>query len=151
VEFCGTGDRPHRHRGAIKGQVAQATAAQKASLLNYELTIQNAFPDVDNALVARQKLTAQRAAQERLVKSLSEYERLATLQYKGGVTPYSTVLQAQQGLFPQELSLAQTRYAVYNALVNLYKATGGGWVDIAEKVTSAPPETSQPQTTQGNR
>ena len=92
--------------------MAQATAAQKAALLNYELTIQNAFADVDNALVARQKLIAQQAAQERLVKALSEYERLATLQYKGGVTPYSTVLQAQQALFPQELNLAQTRYAV---------------------------------------
>jgi len=36
------------------------------------------------------------------------------------------VLQAQQGLFPQELSVVQTRFAVHNALVNLYKATGGG-------------------------
>jgi len=125
--------------GAIKGQVAQATAAQKAELLNYELTIQNAFADVDNSLVARQKLLQQQAAQERLVKALSEYERLATLQYKGGVTPYSTVLQAQQGLFPQELSLAQTRFAAHNALVNLYKATGGGWVDIAQNIAEPPP------------
>jgi multidrug efflux system outer membrane protein len=92
-----------------------------------------------------------RQAQERLVKSLSEYERLAALQYKGGATPYSTVLQAQQGLFPQELSLAQTRYAVYNSLVNLYKATGGGWGEIAEKVTSAPPEASQSPATRSDR
>ncbi len=132
--FAGQVTGPIFTGGAIKGQVAQATAAQKGALLNYELTIQNAFADVDNSLVARQKLVAQQAAQERLVKSLSEYERLATLQYKGGITPYSTVLQAQQGLFPQELNLAQTRYAVHNALVNLYKATGGGWVEIAEKV-----------------
>ena len=78
------------------------------------------------------------AAQERLVKALSEYERLAQLQYEGGYTPYSTVLQAQQELFPQQLNLAQDRYAVYNALVNLYKAMGGGWVDIAQQQADAP-------------
>jgi len=137
--FAGQVTGPIFTGGAIKGQVAQATAAQKAELLNYELTIQNAFADVDNSLVARQKLLQQQAAQERLVKALSEYERLATLQYKGGVTPYSTVLQAQQGLFPQELSLAQTRFAAHNALVNLYKATGGGWVDIAQNIAEPPP------------
>ena len=122
--------------GSIKGQVAQATAAQKAQLLNYELTVQSAFADVDNALVARQKLVQQQVAQERLVNALSEYERLSTIQfqYKGGVTPYSTVLQVQQGLFPQEPNL---RFAVYNAPVNLYKATGGGWVHVAEKQAGA--------------
>ena len=149
--FAGQVTGPIFTGGAIKGQVAQATAAQKGALLNYELTIQNAFADVDNSLVARQKLVAQQAAQERLVKSLSEYERLATLQYKGGITPYSTVLQAQQGLFPQELNLAQTRYAVHNALVNLYKATGGGWVEIAEKLADAPSKTSQSSTPQSSR
>jgi multidrug efflux system outer membrane protein len=149
--FAGQVTGPIFTGGAIKGQVAQATAAQKGALLNYELTVQNAFADVDNSLVARQKLVAQQAAQERLVKALSEYERLATLQYKGGITPYSTVLQAQQGLFPQELNLAQTRYAAYNALVNLYKATGGGWVEIAEKSADAPAKTSQSSTPQGNR
>ena len=137
--FAGQATGPIFTGGAIKGQVAQATAAQKAALLNYEFTIQNAFADVDNALVARQKLLEQQAAQERLVNALREYERLAYLQYKGGVTPYSTVLQAQQGLFPQELNLAQTRFAVHNALVNLYKATGGGWVDIAQKIAEPPP------------
>jgi outer membrane protein TolC len=38
---------------------------------------------------------------------------------------------------PQELNLAQTRFAVHNAAVNLYKAMGGGWVDIAEKQADA--------------
>lgn len=50
------------------------------------------------------------------------------------------MLQAQQSLFPQELSLAQTRAAVHNALVDLYKATGGGWVQIAEGTADAKPQ-----------
>jgi multidrug efflux system outer membrane protein len=130
--------------GAIKGQVAQATAGQKAALFSYEATIQSAFADVDNALVSRRKLIQQQAAEERLVRSLSEYERLARLQYNGGYTPYSTVLQAQQSLFPQELTLAQTRASVYNSLVTLYKVTGGGWVEIAEKTSVQPPDMKVP-------
>jgi outer membrane protein, multidrug efflux system len=124
--------------GAIRGQVRQTEAARKAALLAYEAAIQNAFADVDNALVSHQQIVLQLAAQERLVKALSEYERLANLQYEGGYTPYSTVLQAQQELFPQQLSLAQNRYAVYNALVTLYKVMGGGWVDIAQKQADIP-------------
>jgi outer membrane protein, multidrug efflux system len=128
--------------GAIKGQVAQTEAAREAALLSYEGSIQSAFADVDDALVAHRQIVIQLAAQERLVKALSEYERLAQLQYDGGYTPYSTVLQAQQELFPQQLNLAQNRYAVYNALVNLYKATGGGWIDIAQRQADEPVQTS---------
>ena len=70
--------------------------------------------------------------------------QLGPLQYNGGYTPYSTVLQAQQSLFPQELTLAQTRASVYNSLVTLYKATGGGWVEIAEKTSVQPPDMKVP-------
>jgi len=136
--FGGSLTGPIFRGGAIRGQVAQTEAARKAALLSYEAAIQNAFADVDNALIAHQQIVIQLGAQERLVKALSEYERLAQLQYDGGYTPYSTVLQAQQELFPQQLSLAQNRYAVYNALVNLYKAMGGGWIDIAQKQADQP-------------
>src|SRR5215470_3294906 len=70
--------------GAVSGQVAQAEGAQQAALYNYQLSIKNAFGDVDNALVASEKLQEQVAAQERLVAALKDYERLATLQYNGG-------------------------------------------------------------------
>ena len=99
--------------GAVSGQVAQAEAAQQAALFNYQLSIQNAFADVDNALVANQKLKDQLAAQERLVAALKDYARLARLQYDGGYAPYSTVLQAEQSLFPAELTLAAVRASVF--------------------------------------
>lgn len=129
--------------GAIRAQVAQTEAAQRSALLSYEATIQSAFGDVDNALVAHQQLVQQLGAQQRLVHALSEYERLAQLQFDGGYTPYSTVLQAQQELFPQQLTLVQTRYALYNALVNLYKAMGGGWIDLAQQQADHPTPASQ--------
>jgi multidrug efflux system outer membrane protein len=105
--FGGSITGPIFSGGAIKAQVAQTEAARKSALLGYEASIQSAFADVENALVAHQQILIQLGAQERLVKSLSEYERLAQLQYDGGYTPYSTVLQAQQELFPQQLNLAQ--------------------------------------------
>ncbi|MEN6373962.1 MAG: efflux transporter outer membrane subunit [Smithella sp.] len=121
--------------GAIMSQVRQAEASRQAALLNYELTIQNSFADVENTLIARKKLVEQMEAQERLVKANSEYARLARLQYDGGYAPYSTVLQAEQQLFPSELNYAQTRANALIALVNIYKAMGGGWLVEAEQLT----------------
>ena len=122
--------------GLVGAQVAQAQAAQRAALLNYQQAVENAFGDVDNALVARQKLSEQLAAQKRLVEALQTYDRLANLQYTGGYAPYSTVLQAEQSLFPAELSLANIRASLLSSSVNLYKAMGGGWVTIAAGMTS---------------
>ncbi len=92
--------------GAVSGQVASAEGAQQSALYNYQFSIQNAFADVENSLVASQKLQQQQSAQERLVAALKDYARLATLQYNGGYTSYTTVLQAEQSLFPAELTLA---------------------------------------------
>ena len=122
--------------GAVSGQVAQAEAAQNAALNSYQQAIRNAFSDVDNALIARQKLEQQFAAQQRLVVALREYSRLSRLQYDGGYTGYSTVLQAEQTLFPAELSLAALRASLYASAVNVYKAMGGGWIDAADSLTS---------------
>jgi multidrug efflux system outer membrane protein len=122
--------------GAISGQVAQAEAAQQAALANYRLSIQSAFADVDNALVANAKLKDQQAAQERLVASLKDYARLARLQYTGGYTSYTTVLQAEQTLFPAELTLAAVRASVFGSAANIYKSMGGGWVTEADKLTT---------------
>jgi len=124
--------------GAISGQVKQAEAARQAALLSYRNTILNAFSDVENALVARRKLSDQLGARENLVASLREYARLAWMQYNSGYTPYLTVLNAESQLFPAELDYAQTKTALLSAYVNLYKAMGGGWVSRAEALTEPP-------------
>jgi multidrug efflux system outer membrane protein len=134
--FAGAVAGPIFTGGAIAGTVAQAEAAQKAALLSYELAIQSAFADVENALVSRAKTAEQLQAQERLVQSLREYERLARLQYDGGYTPYLTVLNAQQQLFPAELNYVLNRAQTLNALVGLYKAMGGGWIVEADRLAA---------------
>jgi multidrug efflux system outer membrane protein len=125
--------------GLVYGQYKQAQAAHKAALLDYELAIQSAFADVDNALVSQQELTDQVAAQERLVTALRGYAQLSQYLFDGGREPYSTVLQAEEDLFPAELNWAAERAALYIGMVDIYKAMGGGWVDAAAKLTAAAP------------
>jgi multidrug efflux system outer membrane protein len=136
--FAGALAGPIFTGGLISGQVAQAEANQQAALLNYTLTIQNAFADVENALVSREKLSEQVQAEVRRVRALTQYVRLATLQYNGGYTDYLTVLNAQQQLFPAELNYAQNLGQAYNSLVNIYKSMGGGWVDKADALAPQP-------------
>ena len=73
--------------------------------------------------------------------ALKDYARLANLQFNGGYTSYTTVLQAEQSLFPAELTLAAVRASVFSSSVNIYKAMGGGWVVEADRLTgdNAPP------------
>ena len=47
------------------------------------------------------------------------------------------MLDAEQQLFPAELELARTRAALLNSVTDIYKATGGGWVDEAEPERTA--------------
>ena len=143
--YAGTLAGPIFSFGAVSGQVLQAEAAQNAALLNYQLAIRNAFADVDNALVANGKLQEQLDAQVKLVAALQQYNELARLQFDGGYTSYSTVLQAEQALFPAQLNLASIRAQVFGSAVNIYKAMGGGWVAQADQRTGStppPPPTS---------
>jgi len=123
--------------GAVTSQVRQAEAGQQAALYGYETIIQGAFADVENALISQQKSIQKLAAQKGLVDALADYSRLANLQYKGGYVPYSTVLQADQQLFPAQLTLAQYRAEVFGAAVSIYQSLGGGWVTIADSMTAS--------------
>ncbi len=131
--YAGSVTGPIFTAGGISGQVKQAEAGRDAALFTYASSIQSAFADVENALVAREKQAKQLRAQERLVKASKEYARLAQLQFQGGYSTYLTVLSAQQQLFPAELNYAQYLAAAFNSYVNIYKAMGGGWVTESEK------------------
>jgi outer membrane protein, multidrug efflux system len=136
--YAGSVTGPIFTGGSISSQVTQAEAAHQASLVRYQAVIQNAFRDVDDALSARVNLRKQLDAQERLVKALGEYTRLARLQYNEGYVPYSTVLQAEQDLFPAELNIAQIRAGLLASNAAIYRAMGGGWVTEATHIADQP-------------
>jgi len=108
---------------SYKGNVA----AWEEAKLTYEQTVLNALGEVSNTLVARQKFAESRREVEREVNSLQEAVRLSTLRYTGGLANYYEVLEAQQQLFPAENSLARTQLRQLVAVVQLYRALGGGW------------------------
>ena len=122
--------------GAIAGQVKVAEAQREQLLLGYRKTIQEAFRDVEDALADQLHTREQMEAQERQVETLRQYARIARLRFNNGYTSYIEVLDAERSLFNAELSYTQTRGAEYQALVNLYKAMGGGWVVKAERRAS---------------
>jgi outer membrane protein, multidrug efflux system len=113
--------------GRITSQVHLAEAQQQEALIQYEKTIQTAFREVADALVQSRRVTEIRTQQALLVTTLQDRTRLAYMRYQGGVDTLLNALDADRDLFNAELSLAQTQRNALLALVQLYKALGGGW------------------------
>jgi outer membrane protein, multidrug efflux system len=113
------------------GRLKSAYQAQKAfwdqTIAQYKETIIVAFRETSDALIASQTLMDQRKAFQSQVAALREAADLATERYSNGRASYFEVLEAQQQLFPAESELAQTERDQLLAVVNLYKALGGGW------------------------
>jgi len=113
--------------GGLRGQYEQSKEAWEQAKLEYQQAALNAFSDVADALVTRQKLAGVREQQERAVAAYTEAVKLSTERYSAGKASYYEVLQAKQMLFPAQVSLAQTKRDQLSAVVQLYKALGGGW------------------------
>lgn len=124
---AGTLSGPIFQGGALIAQYRQAKAAWEEAKLSYEQTALNAFQEVSNALISRQKLEATRAQQARSVKAYEEAVQVSMKRYVAGKASYYEVLQTQQYLFPAETTLAKTQLNQLLAVVQLYKALGGGW------------------------
>ena len=113
--------------GKLRANLHIAESEQRQALLTYMQTVQKAFGDVSDSLVDVQKYKEVRLRDEEYVHDLDESVRLANMRYDGGVTTYLEVLQAQQSLFAEQLTLAQSRGNEFQSVVQLYRALGGGW------------------------
>ncbi|HLK22560.1 MAG TPA: efflux transporter outer membrane subunit [Bryobacteraceae bacterium] len=113
--------------GRLKGNVRLTEALQRSALIQYEKTIQTAFTEVSNALIAHQRVRESRVQQELLVAALQDRTRLAYVRYRGGVDTLLNALDADRDLFQAELALSQARLDELVSVVQLYKALGGGW------------------------
>jgi multidrug efflux system outer membrane protein len=113
--------------GRLKSNVRFTQAQQEAFLVNYQRAVQNAFREVSDSLIARRKVSDVRTEREKLVRTLRDRVRLAYLRYNGGVSNLLEALDADRNLFAAERSLAQARRDELLAVVQLYKALGGGW------------------------
>jgi multidrug efflux system outer membrane protein len=105
---------------AVKARFDQAVA-------QYQRSAQNGFREVADALVSIEKLAGVRDELEVGVRALQDASILARLRYDTGLANYLEILIADQQLFDQELALARARGGQLNALVQFYRALGGGW------------------------
>jgi multidrug efflux system outer membrane protein len=113
--------------GRLKSNVKLAEAVRDSAVVQYQKSIQTAFTETSNALIAHQRTRESRLEQERLVAALQDRKRLAYIRYRGGVDTQLNALDADRDLFQAELSLAQIRLGELLSVVQLYKSLGGGW------------------------
>jgi outer membrane protein, multidrug efflux system len=113
--------------GRIKSGVKLAEAQQQQAALMYQQTVQESFREVSDALIAYQKTREFREQLQLLTTSAADASRLSALRYRGGATSYLEVLTSETNSLSAELSLAQARSNELLALVQIYRALGGGW------------------------
>jgi multidrug efflux system outer membrane protein len=113
--------------GRLEAIYKQRQAFWDESVAQYHKTIQTALQETSDALVAQKTLVGRREALESQIKSLRHSIDVALLRYDAGRATYFEVLEAEQQLYPAEYELAQTQQDQLIAVVNLYKALGGGW------------------------
>jgi len=113
--------------GRTSNTVKGFEARQQQAATQYLQTIQQAFREVEDALIFHRKVREIRTERERRVAATRRALSLATLRYERGLSTQLDVLDAQRQLFSAELELASTTRDQFAAVIQLYKALGGGW------------------------
>ena len=119
--------QPIFNAGKIRSNVNLTEAQEQELVLTYQQSIQQSFREVSDALVAYRKNQEFREQQALLAGAAQDATRLANVRYNGGVAGYLEVLDSDSRYFSAELGLAQADLGERLALVQLYKALGGGW------------------------
>ncbi len=130
--------------GRLAAQEEATWAQLDEWIAYYRQQVLTAWQEVNDAAVSVRKFGEVATQQEIQVTAARTAERLARLRYEGGVSAYLEVLDAQRSLFNAELTLAQSNRDQLVAMVNLYKALGGGW---KEKVPDQPGQQLPPPAT----
>lgn len=123
--------------GRVRQQVNIQTAVQERALATYQSTLLTALEDVENALVAFDNAERRRASLANAATAARNAALLAEQRYEAGITDFQTVLDTQRTVLTVEDSLASTQADRVQALVQLYKALGGGWTPEAGAQTAA--------------
>jgi outer membrane protein, multidrug efflux system len=113
--------------GRIRNRVGFAEARAEEATLVYQRTVQEAFRDVSDALVAYRKSQEVRIQQQQLTTAAEDATRLSNMRYRGGATSYLEVLDSETRFFTAQLALAQAQLRELQSLVQIYRSLGGGW------------------------
>lgn len=128
--------------GRRRAQVAEAVARTEQALNVYEQTVLAALREVEDALAGIQGYRRELAARAMQVRAARSASELSRARYDGGVTDYLEVLDSERSLFNAQLAASQVRRLELVALVQLYRALGGGWTP--DDVDGAPAVATEP-------
>ncbi len=132
--------QPIFNSGQNRRRVEVAESQQRQALFAYERSVLLAFRDVEDALAGLRQSGLRRGSEGARVVAERKVLELAELRYRGGVAAYLEVLDAQRSLFDAELSETAAQRDELVALIQLYKALGGGWPQALEPPASEVPE-----------
>ena len=124
--------QPIFNAGQNRRAVEVAESQQRQALYGYERAVLLAFREVEDALVDLRQAGLRRGSERQRVTAERKVLELAELRYRGGVAAYLEVLDAQRSLFGAELDEASAARDELVALIQLYKALGGGWPQASE-------------------
>ncbi|MDD8027811.1 MAG: efflux transporter outer membrane subunit, partial [Acidobacteriota bacterium] len=113
--------------GRIRRQIAIQSATQEQALASYESTVLTAIEDAENALVSLRRNRERRALLETADEAARSAAQFARQRYAAGLSDFLTVLSTQQTQLTASDSLKTCQADIVTALIQLYKALGGGW------------------------
>ena len=119
--------QPVFNAGRLRNNVDFAEASHREALISYERAVYQSFRDVEDALVAHRKAREALVEQSAAVRASREALSVAESRYTSGLTSYLDVLDAQRTLLAAEVEESRTLLTQLVALVQLYRALGGGW------------------------
>jgi multidrug efflux system outer membrane protein len=115
--------------GRVGARIKIAHAQADADLATYESSVLGALEETEGALITYGRAQSRR---DLLTQAAAASERAADLarqRFQGGLTDFVNVLDAEREALTVQDSLAQSHTQTATALVAVYKALGGGWVD----------------------
>ena len=113
--------------GRTQAKIYQATAKQKEALSYYESSVQNAFKEVNNALLSLKEYTEQENDLKLTQDAAKKAMDIASNRYKAGYSSYLEYLDAQRVYNDASIAYIQKRQLRLMASVELFKSLGGGW------------------------
>lgn len=113
--------------GRLRAQQDLTQARYEELIETYRTATLSAFRDVENAISGATQYRLQLAAAREARAQSREAYRLAELRFRAGTVDFLTVLDAQRSIISTDDSAIQAQLSQLAALVDLYKALGGGW------------------------
>lgn len=112
---------------ARKARVSAAREQQEALVDSYNHTVMNAYNEVDNALISYTEAIRSIADYSRAADTAREFLTLSLNLYTQGLSDFTNVANAQVSYLEYANSLIAARGKALTALVNIYRALGGGF------------------------